>query len=141
MDLTRPQAPYPYDLLPKVPATFTITSQDMEDGKPLADKFAAPHENISPALAWHGYPKQTQSFVVTCFDPDAPTPSGWWHKMWAAAIFSWKALASTPVTTRAPGPTMVRTRLPAMAHTATSSRSMPWMCPRWNLMVTLQSQL
>ena len=81
MDLTRPQAPYPYDLLPKVPATFTITSQDMEDGKPLADKFAAPHENISPALAWHGYPKQTQSFVVTCFDPDAPTPSGWWH--WA----------------------------------------------------------
>lgn len=72
MDLTRPQAPYPYDLLPKVPATFTITSQDMEDGKPLADKFAAPHENISPALAWHGYPKQTQSFVVTCFDPDAP---------------------------------------------------------------------
>ena len=37
--------------------------------------------------------------------------------MWAAAIFSWNVLASTPVTTRAPGPTMVRTRLPAMAHT------------------------
>ncbi|MEU9559597.1 YbhB/YbcL family Raf kinase inhibitor-like protein [Streptomyces fumanus] len=77
----------PYDLIATVPS-FTVTSADFADGDvlPLAQAsgiFGAGGEDISPQLAWSGFPAETKSFVVTVYDPTAPTGSGFWH--WAVA--------------------------------------------------------
>jgi Raf kinase inhibitor-like YbhB/YbcL family protein len=75
----------PYENLPKV-ALFAVTSTDVRDGEKmpqpqLSGIFGAGGQDLSPQLSWSGYPDGTRSFVVTTFDPDAPTGSGFWH--WA----------------------------------------------------------
>jgi Raf kinase inhibitor-like YbhB/YbcL family protein len=64
-----------------------LTSNSFKEGATLgmdhilsADYgFGCSGGNKSPHLAWSGAPAGTKSFAVHCFDPDAPTGSGFWH--------------------------------------------------------------
>jgi Raf kinase inhibitor-like YbhB/YbcL family protein len=65
-------------------AGFTLTSPDIKANGMIDRKFefkgfGCDGENKSPALKWSGAPKDTRSFAVNVYDPDAPTGSGWWH--------------------------------------------------------------
>lgn len=69
---------------------FKITSPDIQDdkisnGQALGEGygFGCKGGNLSPALAWSGAPKGTKSFLLTIYDPDAPTGFGWVH--WVVA--------------------------------------------------------
>ncbi len=62
---------------------FTLTSTDVKNGAfapaQVFNSFGCTGKNVSPALAWKGAPSGTRSFVLTVYDPDAPTGSGFWH--------------------------------------------------------------
>ena len=61
---------------------FTLESFDLKGQLTEAqefDKFGCNGKNVSPELSWRDAPKETKSFAITVYDPDAPTGSGWWH--------------------------------------------------------------
>ena len=68
-------------------ADLVLTSESFQDGDYLANDhalseaygFGCAGGNLSPQLSWSGAPEGAKSFALTCFDPDAPTGSGFWH--------------------------------------------------------------
>ena len=66
---------------------FTVTSNSFKDGDYVPKDFILSADfgfgcaggNRSPHLKWSDAPAGTKSFAITCFDPDAPTGSGFWH--------------------------------------------------------------
>ena len=75
--------PLPYDFMPEVPS-FELRSDDVAHSELMNenhvfDGWGMTGGNISPSLAWSGFPAEARSFAVTCYDPDAPTGCGFWH--------------------------------------------------------------
>jgi Raf kinase inhibitor-like YbhB/YbcL family protein len=67
-------------------AGFTLSSPDIRADALMPrsyefNGFGCSGENKSPELRWSGAPRDTKSFAVTVYDPDAPTGSGFWHWM------------------------------------------------------------
>lgn len=62
---------------------FKVQSSSVLDGhlqqNQFANVFGCSGKNLSPQVSWSGAPQGTKSYVVTMYDPDAPTGSGWWH--------------------------------------------------------------
>jgi len=64
-----------------------LTSNNFRDGDYLGQEhilsadygFGCGGGNKSPQLRWEEAPAGAKSFALTCFDPDAPTGSGFWH--------------------------------------------------------------
>jgi len=61
-----------------------LISTAIPDGSTIDLRHAEPAiggENLSPDLAWTQGPEGTQSYAITCYDPDAPTAAaggtGW----------------------------------------------------------------
>ena len=75
----------PYLALPPA-AELVVKSNSFADGGHLrldqvAGMIGTGGGDRSPHLSWSGVPAETKGIAVTCFDPDAPTMSGFWH--WA----------------------------------------------------------
>lgn len=70
--------------IPEGTPRFELSSPDLRDHhsfsqSEIANIFGCNGGNQAPRLQWSGAPAGTNSFVVTMFDPDAPSGSGFWH--------------------------------------------------------------
>lgn len=71
--------PDPYAPLKDLPS-FPLSSTSFGEGEKIPEIHLA-EEGLSPQFSWSDLPEGTKSLAITCFDPDAPTASGFWH--WA----------------------------------------------------------
>ena len=92
---------------------LTLTSSSFKEGATLrmnpilsADYgFGCGGGNKGPQLSWSGVPAGARSFAVHCFDPDAPTGSGFWHcgGEYSASATELKLDAGNPASGLLPG--------------------------------------
>ena len=82
------RVPDPYAALPELPA-LEVTSESFAEGATLSAAQLGGTMGVeggldrSPQVSWSAGPEGTRTYVVTVFDPDAPTASGFWH--WSVA--------------------------------------------------------
>lgn len=67
-----------------IASPFSLTSPQITENTTLPQSmvfqgFSCEGGNQSPELSWTGAPAGTKSYVITMYDPDAPTGVGWWH--------------------------------------------------------------
>ena len=55
----------------KAKATIQVSSPAFQNMQPLADKYSAYFDDISPAISWSNVPQNAKSIVVMVEDPDA----------------------------------------------------------------------
>ncbi len=73
-----------YSVSVAIAENFTLKSSDIAANSTIKNEFVfkgfgCSGDNVSPDLTWKNAPKETKSFALTMYDPDAPTGSGWWH--------------------------------------------------------------
>jgi Raf kinase inhibitor-like YbhB/YbcL family protein len=67
---------------PSADQSLSVTSEQFKEGDDIPLSAAHPGaggDNRSPQLSWTEGPSGTQSYAVTCWDPDAPTTVGFCH--------------------------------------------------------------
>jgi Raf kinase inhibitor-like YbhB/YbcL family protein len=69
---------------PTLASAFQLSSPAIKEKGKIGNEqvfsgFGCSGGNVSPELHWDNAPKETKSFALTVYDPDAPTGSGWWH--------------------------------------------------------------
>jgi Raf kinase inhibitor-like YbhB/YbcL family protein len=63
---------HPAEQQPTVPASITVDSPEITEGRPIPARFTCDGEDVSPPLRWSGIPPEAAALALVVDDPDAP---------------------------------------------------------------------